>query len=78
MDMNSRLNITEKVTDIFNWLTQNQQTLTSQPTPTLHVETRPFKRYTSDNAPTRPSRIVRQLDLLEPVTEQQKIMDLAG
>lgn len=27
---------------------------------------------------TRPSRVVRKAELLEPLTEQQKIIDLAG
>jgi hypothetical protein len=30
------------------------------------------------SAPTRPTRSIRNSKPLEPVTEQQKIMDLAG
>ena len=76
MSTNSHQDISEKLTNIFDWLTQKpwqglpMPSFSSGPTDEL-------SRYSSD-APTRPSRIVRRMELLEPVTEQQKIMDLAG
>ena len=75
MSTNSHQDISEKLTNIFDWLTQKPWQVL--PTPSSSGPTDELSRYSS-NAPTRPSRIVRRLELLEPVTEQQKIMDLAG
>jgi hypothetical protein len=72
--MNTNSPLTQKLASIFDWLTPKKG-------PAAAPITKPFypdiTKY-PPNAPTRPSRIVRRLELLEPVTEQQKIMDLAG
>ncbi len=80
MDTNSHSSITEKLTDVFDWLTQKRrQAVAPQTTNTLYPEMNDFKRnLSSNNTPTRPSRAIRKFEALEPVTEQQKIMDLAG
>jgi len=78
--MNSPKDITDKLSNIFDWLTQTPwQDAAPQTTNTLYPRMNDFRKHLSSNdAPTRPSRAVRKFELLEPVTEQQKIMDLAG
>lgn len=76
MSTNSHQDISEKLTNIFDWLTHKPWQALSMPS-VLSGPADELSRYPS-NAPTRPSRIVRRSELLEPVTEQQKIMDLAG
>jgi hypothetical protein len=67
---------TERIVGIVDWLTQRRWQ--SHPD-TLHAEIYQMKKVLS-NAPTRPTRAVRQSrnESVEPVTEQQKIMDMAG
>ena len=77
--MNTSSNIiTEKIHGIVDWLTQKRwQIVSPDTTDALQAEIHQLKR-TLSNAPTRPTRAVRQRESLEPVTEQQKIMDMAG
>jgi hypothetical protein len=72
--MNTNSPLTEKLTTMFDWLTQKNQPAAAPITKPFYPE---IKKYPA-NAPTRPNCIVRRLELLEPVTEQQRIMDLAG
>ena len=77
----SNSSIAEKLTDIVDWLTQKRWQATSSPAEAdmLYTEINQLKKALSSNAPTRPSRVVRSKpESLEPVTEQQKILDLAG
>ena len=77
--MNTSSNpITEKINDIVDWLTRKRWEFVSpDTTDALQAEIHQLKK-TLSNAPTRPTRAVRQRESLEPVTEQQKIMDMAG
>ncbi|MBN1219586.1 MAG: hypothetical protein JXM69_11705 [Anaerolineae bacterium] len=70
--------ITEKISGIVDWLAQKHKHLTSTDgTDALQAEIHQLKR-TLSTAPTRPMRPMRKFESLEPVTEQQKIMDMAG
>lgn len=75
MNTSSDKSITEKISGIVDWLTQKRWQTT--PPDALHTEIHHLKE-TLSNAPTRPTRAVRKFESTEPVTEQQKIMDLAG
>ena len=70
--------ITEKISGMVDWLAQKRWDFVAKDTTdALQVEIHQLKK-TLSNAPTRPTRAVRNLKSLEPVTEQQKITDLAG
>jgi|GEM_PF-1988791 len=73
-----RHTIIEKLVSFTNWVSQGRwHIVSSQATDSLHAEIYQLEK-TLATAPTRPTRIVRNSKPLEPVTEQQKIMDLAG
>lgn len=70
--------IIERLLNFADWLTQGQwQIVSSQTVDTLQAEIYQLEK-TLANAPTRPTRTVRNSKPLEPITEQQKIIDLAG
>jgi hypothetical protein len=78
MNTQTPYSIGEKLAGIVNWVTQKRQQFVSTETPdTLYTEIYQLKK-TLSNAPTRPTRAVRKSEPPEPVTEQQKIMDMAG
>ena len=73
-----RHSIVEKLINFADWLTQGQwQIVTSQRVDALQIEIYQLEK-TLANAPTRPTRTIRNSKPLEPITEQQKIIDLAG
>ena len=76
MDTESQNSIAKKLTGFVDWLAQKREQPATE-SDTLHAEIHQLKKALS-NAPTRPTRIVRKREAVEPVTEQQKIMDLAG
>ena len=68
----------EKLVSLADWISQGHwQIVPAQKVDTLQAEIYQLER-TLSNAPTRPTRTIRNSKPLEPVTEQQKIMDLAG
>ena len=68
----------EKLVSLTDWLTQGQwQIVPSQKVETLRAEIYQLEK-TLASAPTRPIRTIRHSKPLEPITEQQKIVDLAG
>lgn len=70
--------IFEKLGSLAGWLSQGRwQIVSSQTVDALHFEIYQLEK-TLANAPTRPTRTVRNPKPLEPITEQQKIVDLAG
>jgi hypothetical protein len=71
--------VTEKITGIVDWFTQKRKSFTStDSSDALYAEIHQLKK-TLATAPTKPTRAVRNKnESLEPVTEQQKIMDMAG
>jgi hypothetical protein len=70
--------IIEKLTNFADWLSQGQwQIVSSQKVDALQTEIYQLEK-TLANAPTRPTRTIRNSKPLEPITEQQKIIDLAG
>lgn len=76
--MSQRHFVAKKLISFVNWLTQERwQILHSHMIDTLQTEIYPLDKNLA-NAPTRPTRTVRHSKPLEPITEQQKIMDLAG
>lgn len=73
-----RHSIVEKLVSFTDWVSQGRWHIeSSQSADSFHPEIYPFEK-TLANAPTRPTRVIRNSKPLEPVTEQQKIMDLAG
>ncbi len=73
-----RHSIIEKLTNFADWLSQGQwQIVSSQKVDALQTEIYQLEK-TLANAPTRPTRTIRNSKPLEPITEQQKIIDLAG
>ncbi|NJN97301.1 MAG: hypothetical protein HC875_26070 [Anaerolineales bacterium] len=73
-----RHSIVEKLVSFTDWVSQGQWHIeSSQSADTFHSEIYQLEK-TLANAPTRPIRVIRNSKPLEPVTEQQKIMDLAG
>ena len=73
-----RHSIIEKLTSFADWLSQGQwQIVSSQRVDALQTEIYQLEK-TLANAPTRPTRTIRNSKPLEPITEQQKIIDLAG
>ena len=78
MNTESQNPIIEKIAGIVDWLTQKRRELVSPDTAdALHTEIYQLQQSLS-SAPTRPTRTIRKRESMEPVTEQQKIMDLAG
>jgi hypothetical protein len=78
--MNTRLHssVTQRLRGVVDWLTQKRwQIVSAQTTDALYTEIYQLKEALS-NAPTRPTRTVRKFESVEPVTEQQKFMDMAG
>lgn len=68
----------EKLVSLTDWLTQGQwQFVPSQKVEILQAEIYQLEK-TLASAPTRPIRTIRHSKPLEPITEQQKIVDLAG
>lgn len=67
----------EKLADFIGWLTNGHwQIVPTQTVDDLYAEIYHLEK-TLANAPTRPTH-VRNSKSLEPITERQKIMDLAG
>ncbi len=70
--------IIEKLINLADWVSRGQwQIISVQKVDALQAEIYQLEK-TLANAPTRPTRTVRNSKSLEPITEQQKIMDLAG
>ena len=70
--------IFERLVSFAGWLSQGKwKIVSSQTVDELHSEIYQLEKSLA-NAPTRPTRIVRNSKPLEPITEQQKIVDLAG
>jgi hypothetical protein len=70
--------IVEKLVSLADWVSQGRwQIVSSQTVHTLHTEIYQLEKSLA-NAPTRPTRTIRNSKPLEPITEQQKIVDLAG
>ena len=69
--------VMEKMVDFVDWVTNGRwQMVPSERVDELYTEIYQLEK-TLAKAPTRPMR-VQKLKALEPITEQQKIMDLAG
>ena len=76
--MSQRHFVAEKLISLVDWLTQGRwQVLHSQMVDALQAEIYQLEK-TLATAPTRPTGPIRHSKPLEPITEQQKIMDLAG
>jgi len=60
---------------LVNWVTQGRWQIVTPPIDTLQHEIYQLEKTLTD---TRPSQVVRHARSPEPVTEQQKIIDLAG
>ncbi|MCB0208854.1 MAG: hypothetical protein KDJ52_05980 [Anaerolineae bacterium] len=70
--------IMERVTALVGLFVDKQHdAFTSPLVDSVHEEIRRIEQTLADVA-TRPSRVVRKSELSEPLTEQQKIIDLAG
>ena len=70
--------IIEKLVNFTDWISQGRwQIVSSHTVDDLHDEIFHLQK-TLANAPTRPTRTIRNSKALEPVTEQQKIVDLSG
>lgn len=68
----------EKLVSLADWLTHRQwQIVSSQKVDVLRTEIYQLEK-TLANAPTRPTRMARHSKSLEPITEQQKFVDMAG
>jgi hypothetical protein len=67
----------EKLADFVRWVSKDRwQIISTNTVDDLYGEIYQLEK-TLSHAPTRPTRI-RKAKSLEPITEQQKIMDLAG
>jgi hypothetical protein len=67
-----------KLVNLADWCSRGRwQLVPAQTVDSLRSEINQLERNLA-HAPTRPTRLVRQTKPLEPITEQQKIMDLAG
>ena len=67
----------DKLAGFIGWLTNDRwQVMSAEMVDELYTEIYQLERSLA-NAPTRPTR-VHTPKPLEPITEQQKIMDLAG
>jgi hypothetical protein len=68
----------EKMVTLADWVTRGRwQIISSQKVDDLRTEIYHLEK-TLAAAPTRPTRLARATRPLEPVTEQQKIVDMAG
>ncbi len=68
----------EKMVTLADWVTQGRwQIVSSQKVDALRAEVYQLEK-TLAAAPTRPTRLARATRPLEPITEQQKIVDMAG
>jgi hypothetical protein len=68
----------EKLMSFADWVSQGYwHIVPARKVDALQAEIYQFERNLA-SAPTRPTRSIRNSKPLEPVTEQQKIMDLAG
>ena len=81
MNISSENFVTERISGIVDWFTQKRKSFrftTTDSSDALYQEIHHLKK-TITTAPTKPTRAVRgKNEPLEPVTEQQKIMDMAG
>lgn len=79
MNTPSENSVTEKISGIVDWFTRKRKSFTAtDSSDALYEEIHQLKK-TLSTAPTKPTRAVRSNnESLEPVTEQQKIMDMAG
>ena len=79
MDTVASISVSERISGIVDWLIQKRTNLTANDSSDkLYQEIHQLKK-TLTTAPTKPTRAVRgNNESLEPVTEQQKIMDMAG
>jgi hypothetical protein len=81
MNISSENFVTERISGIVDWFTQKRKSFsftTTDSSDALYEEIHHLKK-TLTTAPTKPTRAVRSKnEPLEPVTEQQKIMDMAG
>jgi hypothetical protein len=74
----SHNSVTEKLTDIVDWFTYKcWQCVSIETTDSLYIEIAQLKK-TLSKTPSKPTRVIRKSEVLEPVTEEQKIMDLSG
>jgi hypothetical protein len=70
--------IVQKLVNLADWFSRGRWHLVpSQTVDSLRAEVYQLEK-TLANAPTRPTRLVRNSKPIEPITEQQKIIDLAG
>ena len=68
----------EKLAGFIGWLTNDRwQVMSAETVDELYTEIYQLERSLA-NAPTRPTRVRTPPKPLEPITEQQKIMDMAG
>ena len=81
MDTSSENSVTERLSGIVGWFAQKRKSFSFTATDSsdaLYEEIHHLKKALA-TAPTKPTRAVRtNNESLEPVTEQQKIMDMAG
>lgn len=74
----SKHTMIEKMVTLADWVTRGRwQIISAQKVDELRTEIYQLEK-TLAAAPTRPTRLVRATKPLEPVTEQQKIVDMAG
>jgi len=70
--------IVQKLVNLAVWCSRGRwQLVPSQTVDSLRAEVYQLEK-TLAHAPTRPMRLVRNSRPIEPITEQQKIVDLAG
>ena len=81
MNTSSENSVTGRISGIVDWFTQKRKSfsfIATDSADALYEEIDLLKK-TLATAPTKPTRAVRSKnESLEPVTEQQKIMDMAG
>ncbi len=63
--------------DLIDWVSQShrQEVVSNYPIDAFQQEIHQIEKTLAD---TQPTRIIRKIKPLEPITEQQKIIDLAG
>ena len=65
-----------KLVDFIDWINQERQRpISTHPIDAFQLEIHQIEKALAD---TQPNRIIRKAKPLEPITEQQKIIDLAG
>jgi hypothetical protein len=78
MEIRSDNYIIEKLINLIHWLTRGHwQMVPTQTVDALHAEIYQLEK-TLAKSVTQPLPTTRKSDLVEPVNERQKIMDLAG